>query len=93
MLTFDLHCAGCGAITAIPPTCGHCYRACAAECAAQDATRRAIVNAAPPLFSPDELLDLARAAEYMAAESVAADRQGRCAAYLYDLARKARAAL
>ncbi len=69
------------------------YQARAAELAAQDATRRAIVNAAPPLFSPDELLDLARAAEYMAAESEAADRQGRCAAYLYDLARKARAAI
>lgn len=40
----------------------------------------------------ETLLTLAAAAEYMASESTAADRNGRCSAYLYEAGRTARRA-
>lgn len=43
-------------------------------------------------FSSSDLLDLARAAEFMAYYSSASERDGRCSAYLIDLGRKCRAA-
>lgn len=49
------------------------------------------LGAIPIMLTSHDLLVLAQAAEFMAAESDSNDRNGRCASYLYEVARRARA--